>query len=123
LSHAFGEFFGKLRRDDLRLSLREFCARKGLDPGNMSRLERGKVLPPGDRRVLEKYARALELKRGSESWSTFFDLAAASRGELPIDLATDEEVLGKLPVLFQILRGDRIDEGQLHKLVDLIRNA
>lgn len=123
LSHAFGEFFAKLRRERLRLSLREFCARKGLDPGNMSRLERGKAPPPRNREVLEKYARALELKKGSDDWYTFFDLAAASRGELPEDLAADEEILGRLPVLFRSLRGDRIDDAKLQDLIDLIRKA
>lgn len=123
MSHAFGEFFAKLRRERLRLSLREFCARKGLDPGNMSRLERGRILPPHGREVLEKYARALDLKKGSDDWYTFFDLAAASRGELPEDLAANEEILGKLPVLFRSLRGDRIDDDELDDLIDLIRNA
>ncbi|CAN5288142.1 hypothetical protein BH18GEM1_BH18GEM1_02780 [soil metagenome] len=122
MSHAFGEFFGKVRRECLRLRLREFCARKGLDPGNMSRLERGKTPPPRNRKVLEKYAQALELKKGSDDWYTFFDLAAASRGELPEDLAADEEILGKLPVLFRSLRGDRIGDEKLNDLIDLIRN-
>lgn len=88
----------------------------------MSRLERGKILPPRNRGVLEKYGRALELKKGSDDWYTFFDLAAASRGELPKDLAVDEEILGKLPVLFRCLRGDRIDDEKLNDLIDLIRN-
>lgn len=123
LSHAFGEFFGRLRRERLRRSLRQFYARKGLDPGNMSRLERGKILPPRGRKVLEKYARALELKKGSDDWYTFFDLAAVFRGELPKDLAADDEVLERLPVLFRSLRGDRIDDEKLDDLIDLIRNA
>lgn len=123
MAHAFGEYFAKLRRERLELSLREFCARKGLDPGNMSKLERGKLPPPRSRDVVEKYARALELEEGSDEWLTFFDLAAASRAELPADLAEDEEVLEKLPVLFRTLRGDRVEEEELDELVDLIRGA
>lgn len=123
MAHEFGRYFGRIRRERLELSLREFCARKGLDPGNMSKLERGKIPPPRSREVLEKYANALELKEGSDEWLTFFDLAAAARGELPEDLAEDENVLDKLPALFRTLRGDRVDEDQLDDLVDLIRDS
>lgn len=123
MSHAFGRYFGRLRREHLELSLREFCARKDLDPGNMSKLERGKIPPPRSREVLKKYAHALELEEGTDEWLMFFDLAAASRGELPEDLAEDEEVLDKLPALFRTLRGDRVDEDKLDELVDLIRGS
>lgn len=123
MAHAFGRYFGRLRRERLELSLREFCARKDLDPGNMSKLERGKIPPPRSREVLEKYARALELEEGTDEWLTFFDLAAASRGELPEDLAQDQDVLDKLPALFRTLRGDRVDEEKLDELVDLIRGS
>lgn len=123
MTHAFGRYFGRLRREHLELSLREFCARKDLDPGNMSKLERGKIPPPRSREVLKKYAHALELEEGTDEWLMFFDLAAASRGELPEDLAEDEEVLDKLPALFRTLRGDRVDEEKLDELVDLIRGS
>lgn len=123
MSRAFGRFFAKIRREHLRLSLREFCAQKGLDPGNMSKLERGKTPPPRSRDVLEKYARALELEKGSDDWLLFFDLAAASRGELPEDFTTDEEILEKLPVLFRSLRGERVDEKKLNDLLELLRKA
>lgn len=123
MAHAFGQYFGWLRREHLELSLREFCARKGLDPGNMSKLERGKISPPRSREVLEKYAQALELEEGTDEWLTFFDLAAASRGELPEDLAEDEDVLDKLPALFRTLRGDRVDDDKLDELMDLIRGS
>lgn len=89
----------------------------------MSKLERGKIPPPRSREVLEKYARALELEEGTDEWLTFFDLAASSRGELPEDLAQDEDVLDKLPALFRTLRGDRVDEEKLEELVDLIRGS
>lgn len=123
MGHAFGNFLGGLRRRNLKLSLREFCARNGFDPGNLSRLERGKVPPPRSREILEKYAYALGLQQGSDDWFTFFDLAAACRGEIPEDLAADENVLERLPVLFRTLRGDQIDEGKLDELIELIRNA
>lgn len=123
MSDAFGRFFAELRREHLGMSLRQFCEEKGLDPGNMSKLERGKNPPPRSREVLEKYARALELEEGSDEWYQFFDLAAASRGEFPEDLADDERLIEQLPVLFRTLRGDRVDDDDLDDLVNLIRDA
>jgi len=117
---AFGEFF-KAKRQMLGLSLREFCLKHKLDPGNMSRMERGLLAPPQDREVLEKHAKALELKSGGDDWYTFFDLAAAAKGRLPEELLEDEQVMAKLPLVFKTLRGKQLTERQLSKLVKNIR--
>lgn len=119
----FGEYFAELRRNHLGVSLREFCARNGLDPGNISKLERGKLPPPQSHERLEKYARALELTPGSEEWLQLFDLAAASRGEIPAEIMEDEELVTHLPVLFRTLRGDRVPDEKLKRLLDIIRNS
>ncbi len=50
-SGAFGEFF-KAKRQALGLTLREFCLKHKLDPGNISRLERGLLAPPQGRERL-----------------------------------------------------------------------
>jgi transcriptional regulator with XRE-family HTH domain len=68
----FGAFF-RAKRNALGLNLREFCRRNGLDPGNVSRLERGLVPPPKSREILESYAQALKL--GPDDWQTFEALA------------------------------------------------
>jgi transcriptional regulator with XRE-family HTH domain len=123
VAETFGDFFGRIRRDSQKLSLREFCSRNGFDPGNLSRLERGRIPPPKSRDVLEGYAYALGLEEGSSDWYSFFDLAALSRGELPEDLMENEEVLDKLPILFRTLRGDPVDGKKLDELIELIRKA
>lgn len=117
---AFGEFF-KAKRQALSLTLREFCLKHKLDPGNMSRMERGLLAPPQNREVLERYAMALELKSGSDAWYTFFDLAAAANGRLPEKLLEDKEVVAKLPLIFRTLRGKRLTEQRLSELVKEIR--
>ena len=119
-ANAFGNMLKKLRAQR-GITLREFCQQSGFDPGNYSRLERGVFPPPQREDLLDRYAVALGLKRGSEEWLEFFDLAAAARGQLPKDLLSDEEVLGKLPVLFRTLRGSPIRAEDLDKLVDLVR--
>src|SRR3989338_11644970 len=102
-SAVFGEFF-KAKRQALGLTLREFCLKHELDPGNLSRLERGLLPPPQDREVLEKYAKCLALKSGSDDWYAFFDLAAAAKGRLPAELLEDKELVAKLPLVFRTLR-------------------
>ena len=122
MSKAFGNRMKELRTAK-GLTLREFCEANRLDPGNYSRLERGLFAPPQKEELLAKYAWALGLKRGSDEWLEFFDLAAASRGELPADLLSDEEVVEKLPVLFSTLRGAQVTEEQMDGLVDKIRRS
>lgn len=119
---AFGSFMKKVRIQK-GWTLRDFCIKNGFDPGNYSRLERGLFPPPQREELLEKYATALGLTRGDDDWLHFFDLAAASRGELPKDLLSDEELLGKLPVLFRSLRGSAVPAHKLDELIEKARRA
>jgi transcriptional regulator with XRE-family HTH domain len=105
------------------LTLREFCKQHGFDPGNYSRVERGVFDPPRAKEKLEQYARALGLRAGGDEWIEFFDTAAASRGEIPRDLLSDEEVVDKLPILFRTLRGKPISPDRLEELVERIRKG
>lgn len=117
----FGEYFKEVR---LRLnkSLRQFCMENNFDAGNISKIERGLIPPPG-RDYLMKYAKALELKENSEEWIEFFDLASACRGEIPEDILSDEEVLEKLPVFFRSLRGEKVSAEKLRGLIKLIKRS
>lgn len=118
----FGTFF-KERRIALGVTLREFCRRNGLDPGNISRLERGLLAPPQGRELLEHYAKLLSLKKGSDDWYTFFDLAAAETGRIPPEILEDKDLLEKLPILFRTLRGQKVPDDQLDALVRKLRKA
>ncbi len=118
----FGKFF-KERRIALSLTLREFCRNNGLDPGNISRLERGLLSPPQGRETLEHYAKLLKLKKGSDEWYTYFDFAAAENGRIPAELLEDEELLEKLPILFRTLRGQKVPDEQLDDLVRKLRKV
>ena len=117
----------EMRLKELRttkgVTLLEFCQANQFDPGNYSRLERGVFPAPHKEELLAKYALALGLTRGSDEWLEFFDLAAASRGAIPTDLLSDEEVVKKLPVLFRTLRGSPVTEEQLAGLVEKIRRS
>src|SRR3989338_4340782 len=116
ISAVFGEFF-KAKRQALGLTLREFCLKHQLDPGNLSRLERGLLPPPQDRKRLEEYAKYLELRQGSDNWYTFFDLAAAAKGRLPAELLEDERLVAKLPLVFRPLPETRTTDKTPDELV------
>ena len=118
---SFGMFFKELRQRQ-GLTLRQFCQKNGLDPGNISRLERGKVPTPG-RNTLEKYARCLRIERGSSEWFEFYDLAAAESGRIPEDLMSDEKLVEKLPLIFRTLRGEKVSQDKLDQLAESIRRT
>jgi predicted nucleotidyltransferase len=97
----FGELV-RARRAELGLPLRVFCEKNEIDPSNWSKIERGRLAPPlGE--TLERYAKALKVKKGTAEWFEFCDLASAETGRIPPDLAGGE-IAAKLPVLFRTLR-------------------
>jgi transcriptional regulator with XRE-family HTH domain len=119
---TFGEFF-KAVRGRRGLTLRRFCLTHGLDPGNISRMERGLMPPPTGREKLEKLASYLELKVGSDEWYEFFDLAAASAGRVPEYVMDNAELVKRLPLVFRTLRGQKPEKEKLDSLVEAVRKA
>lgn len=118
---TFGEWL-KAKRAERRITLRAFAERSGIDPGNLSRYERGLSPPPqGD--SLERICGVLQLKKGSEDWQTLQDLAAAAAGRIPPDLAADPAVVGRLPVLFRVAREKKLTRETLLKLAERIRKS
>jgi len=119
---SFGEFFKEFR---IRkgVTLREFCLKHSLDPGNISKLERGVLGPPQDIKKLKEYAHFLGLKEGSSGWHTFVDLASASSGRIPQDIVSDEKLVSRLPVLFRTLRRKKLTKESLKDLIEKLRSA
>ena len=121
-SNSFGAFV-RARRAALRLSLRAFAEKAGLDAGNVSRLERGRTAPPESEEILGRIAGALKLREGTPDYQQLIDLAAVAKGRVPADLLTDEEAAARLPVLFRTLRNKPLSGEQFEKLIDAIRKA
>ena len=119
---TFGEFF-KQKRTGLKKTLRQFCAENKLDPGNISKLERGLMAPPQGSDKLEEYASCLHIKKGTDDWYNFFDLAHISSGRIPEELLNNANVVTSLPILFRTLSGKKISKKKLDALVELIRKA
>ncbi len=118
----FGEFF-KACRIAIKKTLRQFCFENGLDAGNISKLERGLLPPPQSKEKLEEYAGYLKIKKGSDDWYTFFDLAAAETGRIPEDIMAKAKIEDKLPILFRTLRGQKVSDENLEKLIKMLKDA
>ena len=119
---AFGTFFKELRIGQ-KVTLRQFCQAHGCDPGNISKLERGLLPPPDSEGKLAEFAKALKIRRGSDAWYQFFDLARAARGKLPPEVLRKRDVVARLPLLFRTLRGQKVYEKNLNELIEMIRRA
>jgi len=115
----FGEFF-RLKRISLGFTLRAFCERYGYDPGNISRLERNIFSPTLDDEKLAGYASALQIKKDSEEWVFFHDLAHTAKGRLPADIKNSEEMLNLLPAFFRTMRNKNLDKNKLKKLAEFL---
>lgn len=105
------------------MTLRAFAKRANMDPGNASRIERGRLAPPQGEEILARVAHALELKAGSAEWQNLLDLAAAANGRVPTDILSDGDAMARLPVLFRTVRNKSFDPEKLDKLLQSIREA
>ena len=92
-----------------------------MDPGNYSKVERGRTAPPRDGARLDAWRKALCLQEESPEWREAQRLAALNRGELPPRTLSDEKLMAKLPVLFRTLEGEPVDEALLDELVATLR--
>jgi len=121
MTPPFGELVQK-RRAALRLGLRECALRAGIDPGNLSRIERERVAPPQDPDILARLLEALELTDTPEG-QELYDVAATQNGRIPRDILSNEEVMASMPILLRTVSNKQLDGSQVEKLIDLIKNA
>ncbi len=111
----------RYRRAEISLTLRRFALETELDPGNLSKYERGLLPPPQVPGTLEKMARALKLRKGTDAHREFTDLAAASAGRIPADLQSDPKIIARMPLLFRAVRGRKFSREDLVELADKLK--
>lgn len=116
---TFGDFF-RTKRVGLGLTLRTFSERFGYDPGNISRLERNILSPSLDDEKLAGYAMALQIKKDSEEWVLFHDLAHTAKGALPKDLLKNQQILSILPAFYRTVRGEKLNKNKIKELIRLL---
>ncbi len=113
----FGDFVREKRRE-IGYTLRGFCLTFEHDPSNWSKIERGTLPPSGNPQTLASLAEQLNIKKGSDTWQMFSDLAYQERGKIPPDILDDEELAGVLPLFFQILRRQKPTKEELDRLIE-----
>jgi len=118
----FGELFKKLRLKE-GYTLREYCRKFDRDPAYISRIERGKVVPPTNPQTLERFALSLGLKDNSIEMREFIYSATISAGKIPQEIMSDKEVIEKLPLLLRTVHGQKLTDEQLDNLIEVIKRS
>ncbi|MFA7385358.1 MAG: helix-turn-helix transcriptional regulator [Candidatus Paceibacterota bacterium] len=104
------------------LGLREICKLANYDPSNWSKIERGKMSPPSEELILQKWAKILGLRTKKEI-QKFIDEAIISQGIIPQDILSHTSAIEHLPAFFRTLRNKKPTREEIDKLIELIRNA
>ena len=119
-STPFGKLLKSLR-EERRLSLRKFCQITDLDPGNVSRWERGVTAPPQNKETLNKISTVFGIKPESDRYKELFFSASISAGRLPSETLDNEALLSKMPLLLRTLDGRKLSEEQFEALINKIK--
>lgn len=118
--------FGKLLYDfriKKELTLREMCRKVSYDPSNWSKIERGKIAPPSDRKTLELWARTLGLKKDSKEFKEFVFQANVAQSIIPFEIMEEKELVAALPAFFRTLKNKKPTKNEIDKIINLIKNA
>lgn len=118
----FGEMLYNLRIEK-GITLREMCRKVAYDPSNWSKMERGKLPPPNNRKTLELWAKTLGLKKESKEFVEFIYLASTSQGIIPAEILSEKELVAILPAFFRTLKNKHLTKEDLNKIIQLISKA
>ena len=102
------------------LTLRNTCRILNYDPSNWSKIERGKMPPPSDEKILRKWAKALGLSNENDI-REFVDRANVAQGIVPQDILSQNNVVEFLPAFFRTLRNKKPTQKEIDRLIKLIR--
>lgn len=118
--------FGKILYDfriKKELTLREMCRKINYDPSNFSKIERGKIAPPSDKKTLELWAKTLGLKRDGKEFKEFIYQANVAQGVIPLEIMEEKELVAALPAFFRTLKNRKPNKKEIDNMINLIKNA
>lgn len=118
----FGEKLKELRLS-AGYSLREICRIVNYDPSNWSKIERGVISPPSDKKTLEKWAVALKIRKDSVDFNEFVDSAQIAQGIIPTDILDQKKLLQSLPAVFRTIRNEKPTKKEIDDLIKLIKKS
>ena len=117
----FGQVLKELRIKK-RLTLRHACRITNCDPSNWSKVERGKMSPPPDEKILRKWTKVLGMSKEKEI-QEFIDEANLAQGIIPQDILSQNNVVDFLPAFFRTLRNKKPTKKEIDKLIELIKKV
>ncbi len=118
--NTFGEFLRRARLE-AGYGLRAFAVAVGLQPSNLSNIERGIIVPPQKADRLEVIAETLGFEEGSKNWQCLFDLAAShKKGAIPPDVREFAARKKGIPLLLRTIGNKKLSEKQLRELTDYV---
>jgi len=120
MTKTFGSLFRELRMKN-HLTLRAFCEIHNFDPGNISKLERSRIMPPTNHEILERYANTLNLVKDSEEWNEFIILAGIESERIPKPIVENEEFYSRLPLLFRTITGEKLSAEKLDLMIEMLK--
>jgi len=120
MNKKFGEILKNLRIKK-ELTLRQCCREVDYDPSNWSKIERGHMSPPTNKKTLLKWVKALGIKKNEIQ--KFIDEANLAQGIIPQDILSRNDVVSFLPAFFRTLRNKKPTKKEIDKLIELIKKA
>ncbi len=117
----FGAFLRK-NRQKKRIGLRQICREVSFDPSNWSKIERGKLSPPSDEKVLQNWAKALGIKEGTDESHYFIDSALIAQRLIP-KTPSEKEMVKLLPAFFRTVRKEKPTKKELDALIELLKES
>lgn len=121
MKKKFGQIL-KNSRIKKGLTLRSASRIANYDPSNWSKIERGKMSPPSDKKILRKWARVLGISNPKEI-QEFIDEAYLSQGIIPEDILSQDNIVDFLPAFFRTLRNKKPTKQEIDQLIRLIGGA
>lgn len=115
---TFGSFIRDTRTAQKK-TLREFCRESGYDVAYISRLENDILTPPDEQEKLEVLATSLGIKKGSDTWEQYLNLADVSKRQIPREI--DDKVLNYLPAFFRKASKKDVTKADVEQLISLIK--
>ena len=117
----FGQKLKELRINR-SLTLRKMCGKVDYDPSNWSKIERGRIPPPSNEKILNKWAEALELTNAVEI-EKFISDAQVAQGLIPSDIMKEENITDYLPAFFRSIKKEKMTKKDIEKLIKLIKES
>ncbi len=117
----FGQKLKELRINR-GLTLRKMCKKVDYDPSNWSKIERGRIPPPSNNKILNKWAEVLGLTNDIKI-EKFISDAQIAQGLIPSDIMKEEKIINCLPAFFRSVKKEKMTEKDIKELIKLIKNS